>query len=366
VEPARDPNPIAPAMLEAARSLSIPTFDDQNGEMMEGEGGASITNLRIRDGRRLSVFRTYAYPYMDRHNLTVLTGALVTRVLFNGKLAVGVEFFRDGQSHRVAARCEIVLSLGAINTPKVLMQSGIGDESELAPAGIDVAQHLPGVGRNFQDHILTGCVWEYRTPIPLRNNAAEGTFFWKSDPSLDTPDLQPLQVEVPFSTPETARFSPPAASWSMLPGVVRPRSRGHLRITGPKPSDPIEIVANTFSDPTDMKALIRAIALCREIGNSAVMSPFVKREVMPGNLAGRALESFVRDAAAAYLHQNCTAKMGRDEMSVVDGRLRVYGIDNLRIADGSIMPRVPTGNTMAPCVVIGEKAAEFLKERQAL
>ena len=363
VEPARDPNPIAPAMLEAARSLGIPTFDDHNGEMMEGDGGAAIANVRIRGGRRLSVFRTYTYPYMDRQNLTVLTGALVTRIVFDRTRAIGVEFRRNGQPHRIAARCEIVR---AINTPKVLMQSGIGDESELARASIDVVQHLPGVGRNFQDHVLTGCVWEYKTPIPLRNNAAEATFFWKSDPSLDTPDLQPMQVEVPFSTPETARFSPPAASWSMLPGVVRPRSRGSLRITGPNPSDPIEIVANTFADPADMKALVHAIALCREIGNSAAMSPFVKREIMPGNLAGRALDSFVRDAAAAYLHQNCTAKMGRDEMSVVDGRLQVYGIGYLRIADRSIMPRVPTGNTMAPCVVIGEKAAEFIEERQAL
>jgi choline dehydrogenase len=146
----------------------------------------------------------------------------------------------------------------------------------------------------------------------------------------------------------------------MLPGVVRPRSRGRLRITGPNPSDPIEIVANTFSDPADMKALIRSVELCREIGNSAVLSPFVKREVMPGNLAGDALESFVRDATSAFWHQACTAKMGRDEMSVVDGKLQVYGIDNLRIADGSIMPRVTTGNTMAPCVIIGERAAELI------
>ena len=152
----------------------------------------------------------------------------------------------------------------------------------------------------------------------------------------------------------------------MLSGIVRPRSRGHLWITGPNPSDPIEIVANTFFDPADMKALIRAVGLCREIGNSAAMSPFVRREVMPGNLAGNALESFVRDATSTYWHQTCTAKMGRDEMSVVDSRLRVYGIDNLRIADGSIMPRVTTGNTMAPCVVIGEKAAQFLKEKQVL
>jgi len=365
VEPARDPNLIAPAMLEAARSLGIPTFDDQNGKMMEGEGGAAIANVRIRDGRRLSVFRTYTYPYMDRHNLTVLTGALVTRVVFDSKRAVGVEFLRGGQSHRIIAGCEIVLSLGAINTPKVLMQSGIGDQSELARAGIDVVQHLPEVGRNFQDHLFVPCVWEYKTPLPPRNNTGP-TFFWKSDVSLDTPDLQSFQVEVPFSTAEIAHFSAPPASWSMLSGIVRPRSRGHLWITGPNPSDPIEIVANTFSDAADMKALIRSVELCREIGNSAAMSPFVRREVMPGNLAGNALESFVRDATSTYWHQTCTAKMGRDEMSVVDSRLRVYGIDNLRIADGSIMPRVTTGNTMAPCVVIGEKAAQFLKEKQVL
>ena len=362
VEPARDPNPIAPAMLEAARSLGIPTFDDQNGEMMEGEGGAAIANLRIRDGRRLSVFRSYVYPYMDRHNLTVLTSALVTRVVFDDKRAGGVEFLREGRSHRIAARREIVLSLGAINTPKVLMQSGIGDQSELTRAGIDVVQHLPGVGRNFQDHILVGCVWEYKTPLLPRNNLGEATFFWKSDPSLDTPDLQPFQLEAPFSTPETTHFSLPAMSWSILPGVVRPRSRGHLRITGPNPSDPIEIVANTFSEPADMKALVRAVGLCREIGNSAAMRPFVKREVMPGDLTGQALERFARDAVSTYWHQTCTAKMGRDEMSVVDGRLQVYGIDNLRVADGSIMPRVTTGNTMAPCVVIGERAAELIRQ----
>jgi choline dehydrogenase len=206
VESARDPNPMAPAMLEAVRSLGIPTFDDQNGEMMEGEGGAAITNLRIRDGRRLSVFRTYTYPYMDRPNLTVVTGALVTRVVFDGKRAAGIEFLRDGRSHRIAARCEIVLSLGAISTPRVLMQSGIGDETELTGAGVDVVQHLPGVGRNFTDHILVPCVWEYRTPLPFRNNGGEATLFWKSDPSLRTPDLQPILAEAPFATAETAHY----------------------------------------------------------------------------------------------------------------------------------------------------------------
>jgi choline dehydrogenase-like flavoprotein len=366
VEPARDPNPVAPAVLGAAQSLGIPIFDDQNGQMMEGPGGGTMFNFRIRNGRRQSVFRTYAYPYMDRPNLTVLTGALVTRVVLEGKRAVGVEFLHEGTIHRIAARCETVLSLGAIHTPKVLMQSGIGDARELTQAGIEVAQHLPGVGRNFQDHILVPCIWEYRTPLPPRNGGGEATVFWKSDPSLATPDMQVLMAEFPLTTPEVAHFSPPLGSWSLLPSLVRPGSCGRLRITGPKPSDPVEIVADTFSDPADVKALIQAVELSREIGNSPVMSPFVKREVMPGNLAGSALENFVRDAASTVHHQTCTAKMGRDGMSVVDGRLRVYGIDNLRIADGSILPRVTTGNTMAPCVIIGEKAATFIKREAGL
>jgi choline dehydrogenase len=366
VEPARNPNPLAPAVLEAARSIGIPTLDDHNGQMMEGAGGGALFNLHIRNGLRQSVFRTYAYPCMDRPNLTVLTGALVTRVVLDGKRADGVEFLHEGAIHRITARYETVLSLGAINTPMVLMQSGIGDERELTPAGIEVAQHLPGVGHNFQEHILVPCVWEYHTSLPPRNNGAEATFFWKSDPSLAMPDLQALLVEFPLTTPEVAHFSPPPGSWSLLPSLVRPGSRGRLRITGPKPSDPVEILADTFSNPADMNALIHGVELCREIGNSPAMSPFVKREVMPGNLAGTALENFVRDAASTVWHQTCTAKMGRDEMSVVDGRLRVYGIDNLRIADGSILPRVTTGNTMAPCVIIGEKAAKFIKGEAGL
>jgi choline dehydrogenase len=360
VEPAQDPHPVSWALLDGARSAGIPTFDDQNGAMMEGDGGAAIANVRIRDGRRLSVFRSYVYPVMDRPNLTVLTGALVTRVQFDGRRAVAVEILHEGRPKRIAARGEIILSLGAINTPKVLMQSGIGDADDLVSAGIGVVADLSGVGRNFQDHLFVPCVWEARTPVTPRNNAAEATFFWKSDPSLDTPDLQPFQLEAPFTTAETAHYAPPAGSWSMLAGIVRPHSRGRLRPTGPSPSDRLRIEANTLSDPADMKALVRSIELCREIGNSAAMQPFVQREVMPGSVTGNSIEAFARDGAATYWHQTCTAKMGRDSLSVVDSRLRVHGIDGLRIADGSIMPRVTTGNTMAPCVVIGEKAAEFI------
>jgi choline dehydrogenase len=370
VEPAPDPQPIAPAMVEAARSVGIPTFENHNGRMMEGDGGASIMDVRARNGCRQSVFRSYVFPYMDRPNLTVLTGALVTRVTFDPlerNRATGVEFSHHDTTHRVGAGSEVVLSLGAIHTPKVLMQSGIGDRAELQRHGIPVVQHLPGVGQNLQDHPAFGCVWEYQQPLPPRNNGAEATYFWKSDPNLDTPDLQAGQGEFPFSTAETAaRFDLPEFGWTLLGGVVRPKSRGHVCLTGPDPCDPVQIQPNMLSHPDDLKAAIAGVELCREIGNSAPLRPFTKREVMPGNLKGAELERFIRDAASTYWHQTCTAKMGQDGMSVVDGELNVYGISHLRIADGSIMPRITTGNTMAPCVIIGERAAEIIKAERTL
>jgi choline dehydrogenase len=367
VQPAPDPNPIAPAMVEGARSIGMPAFDSNNGHLMECDGGASITDLRVRDGKRLSVFRAYVFPYMDRPNLTVLTHALVTKLTLEGKRTTGVEIAFEGKIQCITAGLEFVLSLGAIHTPKVLMLSGIGDEAELRRLGIPVIQHLPGVGQNFQDHFGIDCVWEYQQPLAPRNNGGEATFFWKSNPGLDTPDLQTCQAEVPICSAETgAKFNPSPASWSLFGGLARPNSRGQIRLTGPNPDDPIQIEANTLSHPEDLKAAVACVELCREIGNSAALRPFTKREVMPGNLRGAALEDFIRDAASTYHHQTCTAKMGRDSMSVVDGQLKVYGIENLRIADGSIMPRVTTGNTMAPCIIIGERAAEALRNEHKL
>jgi choline dehydrogenase-like flavoprotein len=360
VQPEPDPSPVALTMLEGTRSVGIPAFENQNGRMMEGAGGCSIVDLRVRDGKRESVFRSYTFPYMDRPNLTVLAHALVTRITFEGKRATGVECIYNGKTHRISAGYEVVLSLGAIHTPKVLMQSGIGDQAELERHGIPLVQHLPGVGQNFQDHPGIGCVWEYQKPLPPRTGSV--TFFWKSDPNLDTPDIQTCQAEVPLAAAEMlARYNAPAGSWSMFAGIVRPKSRGRIRLTGPNPLDPVQIETGMMSHPDDVKAAIGAVQLCREIGNSAAFRPFVKREVMPGNLKGAELENFVRDSVVTYWHQTCTAKMGRDSMSVVDANLKVYGIENLRIADGSIMPRVTTGNTMAPCVIIGERAGEILK-----
>src|SRR6266446_1800228 len=357
-----DPNPIAPAMLEAARSIGMPTFDSNNGRLMEGNGGASILDLRVRDEKRLSVFQTYVFPNMDRPNLTVLTHALVTKLTLEGKRATGVEIALEGKIQRITAGLEVVLSLGAMHTPKVLMLSGIGDQAELQRLGIPVAQHLPGVGQNFQDHFGIGCVWEYQQPLAPHNQGGEATFFWKSNPGLDTPDLQTCQGEFAFCSEEmAAKFNPPAACWTLYGGVVRPKSRGRIRLTGPNPDDGVQIEANTLSHPDDLKAAVACVELCREIGNAAALRLFTRREVMPGNLRGAELEDFIRDAAAPYWHETCTAKMGRDSTSVVDAQLKVYGIEHLRIADGSIMPRVTTGNTMAPCVIIGERAGEILK-----
>lgn len=363
VQPAPDPSPIAHAMLEGAQSVGIPSFENQNGRMMEGRGGAAIADLRLRDGYRQSVFRSYVYPYMDRPNLTVLTAAVVTRLIFDGQQVTGVEFTHYGSVRRVGAASEVVLSLGAINTPKVLMQSGIGDETQLRRHGIPIVQHLPGVGRNLQDHVGFDCVWEYRQPLPPRNNGVEATYFWTSDPGLDAPDLQTCQAEFPKSSSaeNTARFRPPETGWNLFGGLVQPKSRGEIRLTGPSPLDPVEIHANILSHPDDVKAAIACVELCRAVANSAELRAFTKREVMPGNLEGAELERFVRDAASSYWHQSGSAKMGQDAMSVVDGALKVYGKERLRIADGSIMPRVTTGNTQAPCVIIGERAATFLR-----
>jgi choline dehydrogenase len=332
---------------------------------MEGAGNCGIPNVTVKGrNERVSMADAYLRPIMRQSNLAVQLNATVQRLKLQGTKVVGVEFSLQGKLHCARAHCEVILAMGAINTPKILMLSGIGDEHELKRHGIDRIQHLPGVGQNFQDHILVaGCVWEYRTPEPPRNNSAEFTFFGKSSPGLPTPDLQPVLEERAFGSEVTRReYALPldsAAAWTLAPGLVRPASRGYLALTGNRFEDPIKIHANFLSERRDVTALLRAIALCREIGNSPPLREFVKREIMPGPLDAKAMERWLRSAAGTYFHQTCTGKMGRDAMSVVDGSLRVYGVDGLRIADGSVMPQITTGNTMAPCVLIGERAAEL-------
>jgi choline dehydrogenase len=367
VQPAPDVHPVATATVTAARALGIPTYQSPNGRLMEEMRGAAIADLRSRDGKRLSVFRTYLGPYLDRPNLTVVPHALVTRVIFQGNRATGVDVLHDGAVHHASADTEVVLSLGAIHTPKVLMQSGIGDADELRRAGVPVHQHVPGVGHNFQDHYGFDCVWEFPETVQGSTQGSAALFWDSGLTDSDGPDLFACLAPVTKATPENvAKYGLPQDGWILFGSPTHPRSRGRLRLTGPAPDDPILIEANALSDPHDVKTGIACIETLREIGNSAELRPFVAREVMPGDLTGDELETYLRNAVTTYWHESGTAKMGRDQMSVVNGHLKVYGVENLRVADASIMPRITSANTMAPCVVIGERAAQFIKAEHRL
>lgn len=362
VQPSPDPGPAAVAMLDAAKEIGIPTFASPNGEMMEGDGGCAFTDVLIRNGRRHSIFRAYTYPFLDRPNLTLLTGTQVTRVLIERGSAVGVEAVHEGRMLRFEAAREVILALGAVQTPAVLMRSGIGAERELRSLGIPMVQYLPGVGQNLQDHVSFGCIWEYREPVAPRNSGSEATLYWKSDSALTNPDLLFCQAEFPVPSPETAGRGTPAHGWTMFAGLALPKSRGRVSLRNAEPLATPRLELNTLSDPDDVTAAIACVEVCRALGNSSAFEPLVARESMPGPLGAAEMERFVRDSAVTYWHQTCSAKMGRDAMSVVDSKLKVYGVDRLRIADGSVMPRITTGNTMAPCVIIGEKAARALRD----
>lgn len=365
VQPAQNPSPIAGALLDAAESLGIPRYDSPNGRMMEGAGGVAYADMLVRDGRRNSLYRAYVHPVADRPNLTILTDTLVRRVLLDGTTATGVEVERGGEILSFEAGSEVILSTGAINTPKLLMLSGIGDGSQLGRHGIPVVRHLPGVGRGLQDHVSFGCTWEYREPIAPRASGSEATLYWKSRPDLEAPDLLFCQVEFPVPSERTAARGVPEHGWTMFAGLAQPHSRGEVRLRSADPSAAPLVDPNMLSDPRDLETARACVQLCREIGNDVAFAPYVQREAIPG--AGSVIDDrFLRDAAVTYWHQCGTARMGMDDMSVVDASLAVHGIDRLRVADGSILPRVTTGNTQAPCAIVGERAAEILRRRHGL
>jgi choline dehydrogenase len=367
VQPAVDPAPSGRAILEAAKSLGVPRFDSPNGQMMEQPCGAARAEYTIRAGRRQSIFRSYTLPYMDRPNLTVLTNATVRRVAIDGKRASGVEFSYRRTMCRVTASAEVVLSLGAVQTPKVLMLSGIGNHQHLHDHGIPLVEHLEGVGRNLQDHLAITCVWESPASWPSQQ-AGDAVIFWPSSEGLDTPEWFAYQGSKPFATPEhVARFGLPDMGWMLHGALSRPASRGFIELCSDDPTDDVRIVHNALSDPRDLEHAMQCVEAMRELGNSAHLRPYVSREIMPGTLDGEFdLSTFVRGGAMSFWHPCGTAKMGQDPCAVVDGRLKVYGIDRLRVADASIMPTVTIGNTMAPCVIIGERAAAEITAEHGL
>jgi choline dehydrogenase len=366
-QPAHAPHPVANAMLAACRSLNLPVLDDLNGAREEGREGFALMNQIIRDGQRQSMARAYLYPALARNHVTMLTRTHVDRLSCAGTRATGVELTRaDGSRASIRANAEVILCAGGINTPKLLMLSGIGDEAHLRSHGIRTLVHAPEVGQNFQDHLLHGgCIWEPKEHIPHRNSAANAAGFLKSRPGLATPDVNIVQIELPYASDVVGKqYAPPPTSWALCAGLVGPKSRGAVRLRSDKVGDRPIVDARFLSHPDDVKALAHGIEVCREIGNSAAMRDFVKREVAPGQkLSGQAMDDFVRNGATTYFHQSGTCRMGKDAQAVVDARLRVNGVQNLRIADSSVMPRIASVATMAACVLIGERMADILAPR---
>ncbi|MET1025954.1 MAG: GMC family oxidoreductase N-terminal domain-containing protein [Dongiaceae bacterium] len=361
VQPPVDPGPLALATLEAAAALGIERFESQNGQMMEGEGGAALIDMIIRDGERHSIFQAYIRPWLRQSNLTVLINASVQRLVLDGKMATGVQVKINDENLFLRARSEVVVSLGAINTPKLLMLSGIGDETELKRHDISVIQHLPGVGKNLQDHVTFPCVWCSEEPLPLGNNGGEVTVYWKSEAGREAPDILLCQVAFPYRSREMMAKGLPDFGWTMVCGLAHPKSRGEVRLRSPNPDDMPILDMRFFSHPDDMETTLRGMKFCRELGNSSAFAPLGIAEALPGDLNEREMRQYIREVAGTFHHQSCSAKMGTDSMSVVDGQLRVYGIEKLRVADASVMPRITTGNTMAPSVAIGEIAARSIR-----
>ena len=364
-QPAKDPHPVAPAMLAACRSLGYNVFADQNGAREEGGTGFALMNQIIRDGRRQSLARAYLYPVMSRANVTVLVNTHVDRLTFSGTQVTGVQLGSASGSKTINAKTEVIVSAGGINTPKLLMLSGIGDDAQLRQHGIKTLVNAKEVGRNFQDHILHGgCIWEPKEHIPHRNSAANAAGFLKSHASLASPDVNLVQIELPYASDVVGKaYSPPGTSWALCAGLVAPKSRGEIRLRSANPEDRPVVDARFMSHPDDVKALAFGIEVAREIGNSAAMKDFVKREVAPGKkLMGKEMEDFVRNGATTYFHQSGTCRMGKDAEAVVDSKLRVNGVQGLRIADSSIMPRIAGVATMATCALIGERMADILTQ----
>lgn len=320
--------------------------------------GAGWNPTSIRAGVRQDTFTCFLAPVLDRPDVTVRTGARVARVLLDGDRAAGVEL-HGGEV--VRADREVVLCAGAIDSPRLLLQSGIGPAGELAALGIEVTVDLPGVGRNLHDHVLLGVVYEASRPLPAgENNLSESQLFLRGGAATTpAPDIQLALVHVPFHSPE---FTAPANSYTIAPGIVAPRSRGTVRLLDAIPGGALAIDPNYLDEDADVAGLIEGIAISREIGAAPAFDDWRVREVLPGPAmtSDAALRDFVARAASTYYHPAGTCAMGVGPDAVVDPELRVRGVTGLRVADASIQPRMVSANPNASITMIGAKAAALV------
>jgi choline dehydrogenase len=349
----------AAAFLEAAIQAGHPLNQDFNGAQM---AGAAWNQLAIAGGRRASSATAYLSAARGRPNLTVITGALALGLAFEGTRCVGAEVWASDEAQPFRAR-QTVLCAGAIDTPRLMMLSGLGDPDTLTRLGLRVKVPSPHVGRHLQDHPLCGIVHAGGRPLPASAyNHGEAIVFAHSAGAGPAPDVQIMAVDVPFSTAETGPG--PAGGFSMVPCLMTPESRGAVTLAGTDPRAPAVIDPNYLGEPVDMDRFVAAMRLAREIAAQAALAPWSAGECLPGPGAASDadLRAFARKAVTPFYHPVGTCRMGPEGAGVVDNRLRVHGVEGLGVADASIMPVIPNAMPNAAVAAIALRAARIFAE----
>ncbi len=384
-------DPLVEAFAAAGREAGYGTTSDYNGAQQEG---FAVPQMTIRRGRRCSAADAYLRPALTRKNLTSATRALATRLIVDGSRVTGIEYVRRGRPATARAEREVILCGGVINSPQLLMLSGIGAPDELRPLGIDIKVALPGVGKNLQDHISAIMAYQRKEPGPVhkvmrfdrivpaladaylfgRGIATDLPIgqiaFLKSRPDVELPDVQLIFHAAPLTaTPYFSPFRRPYTdSYGCRAAVLRPESRGHLELASTDPARPMRIRQNFLATDNDWKTLRSGLRMARDVCSQASMRPFMARESAPGEraVADADLDEHIRANSITVHRPIGTCKMGPegDSMAVVDPELRVFGIEGLRVVDGSVMPTLVGGNINAPIIMIAERAADLIRGRR--
>ncbi len=378
---------LSQAWIASGQAMGYPYNDDTNGARREGFGPVDLT---VGSGRRSSASSAYLRPVRRRPNLSVLTGARVTRVVIESGRAVGVEYIRNGQSERVTADREVILSGGALNSPQLLMLSGVGDGDHLREHGVTPVIDLKGVGRNLQDH-LAGAVrfacsapislYNYMSPIagalalgryvlfragPLASAGMEAIAFVKSTPDLAEPDLK-FHLALALYQNNGREFVRRHGFFAHI-NVVRPASRGRISLASADPTAPPVIDPNFLAEESDLAGLREGVRIAREVFRQKPFDPYRDEEIAPGPRVNgdSEIDGYIRAQAEADYHSVGTCKMGADPMAVVDSQLRVHGLEGLRVVDASVMPTLVGGNTNMPVIALAEKASDMILGLPAL
>ena len=380
-------NPLYTAFIKAGEQAGYDITSDYNGKQQEGFGSMHMT---VKDGVRSSASREYLDPVKSRKNLTIVTGALVTKVVLEDKVAKGVEYVVNGKTETAAASNEVILSAGSIGSPHILQLSGIGDRDILEKAGVDVKHHLPGVGQNLQDHLEFYFQYKCKQPITLNRklgliskgligarwllnrsglgatNHFESCAFIRSKADVEWPDIQYHFLPAAIRYDGKSAFD--GDGFQVHVGHNKPKSRGSVTLQSANPTVPPKILFNYLQHPDDIEGFRACVRLTREIIAQSAFDDFRDGEIQPGEhiQTDEEIDAFVREAVESAYHPSCSCKMGEDEMAVVDSQTNVHGIEGLRVVDSSIFPTIPNGNLNAPTIMVAEKAADIILGKPAL